>query len=128
MSKYLTWVVVSFACLLVLSQAEAGGALLLENGRLGLSFDRNTGTLAAIQNKLTGETYQVGGDRFSVEAVDFRLDFPQVKLTSLKQQGEALKARYQGGEMTDRRNLHARGRPPFRGKAAHSDFAIATTD
>ena len=82
------------------SQAEAQGTLLLENGRLGLSFDRDTGTLVAIQNKLTGETYQVGGDRFSVVGDDFRLDFPQAKLISLKRQGQAVKAQYQGGPMT----------------------------
>ena len=86
--------------LLTTSAAEADKASVLENTRLALHFDSQTGSLVAIHNKLTGETYQVGGDRFAVEAADFRLDFPQVKLTSLKQQGETLKAQYRGDTMT----------------------------
>lgn len=100
MGKCLTWVVVCFAFLIPSRQERAEGAFLLENGRLGLSFDQNTGTLAAIRNKLTGETYSVSGDRFSVAAVDFRLDFSQVRLTWLAREGESVKARYQGGPLT----------------------------
>lgn len=100
MSSHLMWLIVSSASLIASSQPETEEALLLENGRQGVSFDRRTGTLVAIQNKLTGETYQVDGDRFAVEAVEFQIDFSQVKLTSLKRQGETITARYQGGSMT----------------------------
>jgi hypothetical protein len=97
MSTYRMWTIASCVWLLAAAQAGAQGFMVLENNRLGLRFARATGTLEAIRNKLTGETYQVTGDRFAVEAVEFRLDFADARLTSLKQQGETLKAEYQGG-------------------------------
>ena len=75
-------------------------SVVLENNLLGLSFERKTGTLVALQNKLTGETYHISGDEFVVEAEEFRLDFADAALTSLKLQGEALEARYQSGGTT----------------------------
>ena len=60
--------------------------MALENTRLKLSFDGKTAGPVAIENKLTGETCQVGGDGFAVEAVEFRLDLADARLTSLKEQ------------------------------------------
>ena len=74
------------ACLTWWATAPAQGQdmLTLENGRLGLSFDRTTGTLVAIRNKLAGETYQVRGDEFEVEAVAFRTALGDAKLASVQ--------------------------------------------
>ncbi|NLG36033.1 MAG: hypothetical protein GX548_11825 [Lentisphaerae bacterium] len=72
----------------------------MENSRLSLCFDRTTGTLAAVENKLSGEIYRVRGDECSVEAVEFSTDFADLQLVSLDRQGEALKARYQSGGLT----------------------------
>jgi hypothetical protein len=77
--------------------AQAQETLTLENGRLGLSVDRKTGSLVAVHNKLTGETYQVRGDEFDVEAVEFRAGLADAKLETLQREAEAVKARYQSG-------------------------------
>ena len=50
---------------------NTGQAVVLDNDQLGLVFDRQTGTLSAIKNKLADETYDVQGDEFEVEAVEF---------------------------------------------------------
>ena len=81
-------------------EAQAEEPLVLENDRLGLCFDRKMGTLTEIENKLTGETYRVGGDEFSVEAVGFRLDFLEAGLSSLKLGDGVLQVRYRGDQMT----------------------------
>jgi hypothetical protein len=73
---------------------------VLENDRLCLQFDREKGILTALGNKLTGETYGVAGDQFSVDAVGFVLDFPAATLVSLTRHDETLVARYRGGPMT----------------------------
>jgi len=98
-SKYLMWMTVVLASLTASVQARAQETLALENARLKLSFAPLTGTLETIHNKLTGEAYQVSGDRFAVEAAEFRLDFADAKLSSIAQQGETVKVRYQGREM-----------------------------
>lgn len=100
MCNRLKWTITCFAWLAVYSLAEAQGPLVLENACLGLRFERSTGTLAAIHNKLTGEVYQITGDRFAIEAVDFRLEFADAKLTLLAQQGHAVKIRYQRDGVT----------------------------
>ncbi|MDD5521780.1 MAG: hypothetical protein PHI84_13265 [Kiritimatiellae bacterium] len=82
------------------AQIRTTGALFLENERLALRFDRNTGTLTAIQNKLTGENYSVSGDEFAVEVVDFRHDFAEAKVVSLKHRSRTLEACYRSGDMT----------------------------
>ena len=69
--------------------------LVLENGRLGLSFDRTTGFLVAIQNKLCGETYQLRDEAFDVEAVEFRTGLADARLASLEKRPDAVKARYE---------------------------------
>ena len=86
--------------LAVSPDALAGEEIALQNNQVSLRFDGASGALIRIDNKLTGETYQVSGDRFAVEAVEFRLEFADAKLTSLKQQGDRLRAQYQGGGMT----------------------------
>src|SRR5210317_1395126 len=102
MSKYILTTIVLTACLCLLqpSPTRAEEALVLENDRLALRFDRKTGTLTALENKLTEETYKISGDEFAVEAVEFRLDRANAGLTSLELQGETVKAQYQGGGMT----------------------------
>jgi hypothetical protein len=72
----------------------------LDNGRLGLSFDEKTGTLTAIQNKLTGETYAVRDDLFEVEATDFRVGQADARLVALERQPGTLKASYEAGPLT----------------------------
>lgn len=100
MSKYRDWMITLFAWLTASSLAGAQGAVVLENRRLGLTFDRTTGTLVAIHNKLAGETYQVGGDQFGVEAVEFRIEQADCKLTAIEQQGQTLKAEYETAGVT----------------------------
>ena len=102
MSKYILTTIVLTACLSLLqpSPTRAEEALVLENDRLALRFDRKTGTLTALENKLTEETYKISGDEFAVEAVEFRLDRANAGLSSLELQGETVKAQYQGGGMT----------------------------
>ena len=69
--------------------------MTLQNEQLGLVFDRNTGTLTAIENRLTGETYGVQGDEFEVEAVQFHTGFADAKLVGLAVEGKTLTASYQ---------------------------------
>ncbi len=95
----LAWTIVFSVCVSASANAEPRGAPLLENGHLGLDFDRHTGTLVGLRNKLTGETYAVSGDDFAIEAIEFRLDLAQARLISLERQGQAIKASYQGGPM-----------------------------
>lgn len=94
--------IVGLASFLLLgsSAIRAADTVALENARLGLRFDPKTGTLTALQNKLTCETYGVSGDTFSVEAVQFRLDFPDFKLTQLKTETGVVRAHYEGPGMT----------------------------
>ncbi|MFH1267948.1 MAG: hypothetical protein ABIK89_19695, partial [Planctomycetota bacterium] len=102
MRSLFTTIAVCLACLAWWAPAAAQGqdTLTLENGRLGLTFDRKTGTLTAIHNKLAGETYQVQGDEFDVEAVEFRVGSAGAKLASLEAQGDSLKARYEADGLT----------------------------
>ena len=102
MSKYLFVMMIVSTCfaLLGLSHVRAEEALVLQNARLGLSFDRKTGTLTALENKLTGETYRVSGDEFVVEAVEFRLTFPDAALTTVELKDEVFQARYEGAGLT----------------------------
>jgi len=102
MSKYLCVVTIVSTCLALLGPGpvRAEEALVLENARLGLGFDRKTGTLTALENKLTGETYRVSGDEFAVEAVEFRLAFADAALTTVEIKEGVLQARYEGAGMT----------------------------
>jgi hypothetical protein len=89
-------------CLAFSASVSAHGQeiLTLENGRVGLRFDRSTGTLIAIQNKVAGETYQVHHDLFEVQACEFRVGQADARLTSLRQEAGAVKARYEAGAVT----------------------------
>lgn len=98
--KILCLVYLASAAWCLSAAAQGQEAFRLENGRLGLSVARDNGTLVAIQNKLAGETYLVRGDTFTVEAVEFQLDFADAKLITIKQEGETLKVQYQGSGMT----------------------------
>lgn len=102
MSRYFAAAAACLACCgpAAGSQARAEEPLVLENARLALQFEKATGTLTAIENTRTDETYRVGGDEFSVEAVEFDLDFQDVKRDSLELEDEALRVRYQGREMS----------------------------
>ena len=102
MRKHLIATTVGFAALVLLGTSARGAEkpLALENSRLGLSFDRKTGTLAAVENKLTGEVYRINGDEFCIEAVKSRLDSHSATLKSLQLQSNVLQAQYQGGGMT----------------------------
>ena len=50
-------------------------AIILENDKMGLIFDKHAGTLKSIQNKLTGENYNVDRDEFQIGATNFTLEF-----------------------------------------------------
>ena len=82
------------------ASTQAAPTFVLENDALGLRFDRAAGTLIAIQNKLTGEVCQVGGDAFAVETLASRVDFSDARLVSFARQGNALTARYEAPALT----------------------------
>ena len=94
----LTTVMVVTACLACCTSVAARGqeTLTLENAHVGLSFDRSTGSLVALLNKSTGETYRVSGDGFAVEALEFRQVFSQFKPGTMKLSGDTLTADYEG--------------------------------
>lgn len=115
MRKWHAAMTVALVCLAcwTSSQARRQEPLALENGRLRLSFDRKTGTLVAIHNKLAGETYQVQGDEFEVEAVEFRVGSAGAKLASLDHQRDAVLARYEADGMTVEVTYSLRGENHF---------------
>jgi hypothetical protein len=86
--------------LLVPGNVRAQESLRLENAQIGLTFEAKTGTLTAIDNKLTGETYQIRGDEYDIDAVEFHAAFADLKLVSLTRQGKAVTARYGGKGIT----------------------------
>jgi hypothetical protein len=98
MSKHLlAWI----GCLAVVGLAEtlcpaANRPLVLENNRLGLTFDPGTGTLVGLHNKLTGESYAVAGDTLAVDAVEFRAGLSGLRLASCDLQRGLLRLRYEG--------------------------------
>lgn len=75
-------------------------APVLQNDQIALRFDGTNGTVTAIDNKLSGETYPIEQDQFAIEAVEFRLDFADAKLTSLEAGRDAVTARYESPHMT----------------------------
>ncbi|MBI3922989.1 MAG: hypothetical protein HY318_16325, partial [Armatimonadetes bacterium] len=101
MIEHLPMVILFLSCFALLAASEAGTQeqLLLENKQLALHFDPATGRLRALQNKLTGETYQVNGDGFAVEAVEFRLDAADVRLVSLKRRRGSIEALYHSADL-----------------------------
>ena len=99
MSKHLlAWI----GCVAVFGLSEtpclaAKGPLVLENNRLGLSFDPDTGTLVRLHNKLTGESYAVADDTLAVDAIEFRTGLSGLRLVSCELRRESLRVRYEGG-------------------------------
>lgn len=96
-SKTMKAALLIFACFfpfLVNRSLLGNEVLILENERLALTFSRDTGALAEVKNKLTGETYGLRGDVFILEAEEFVLDGKDAKLESLKQEKGAFKAVY----------------------------------
>ncbi len=92
-------------CLLTIGAAAwagptAGETVALQNDRLGVVFDRQTCTLKAIENKLAGETYQIEGDQFDVEAVQFHAGFADARLVGLSLDEKTLTAQYRSGDLT----------------------------
>ncbi|MHB8972149.1 MAG: hypothetical protein ACYC3X_06560 [Pirellulaceae bacterium] len=88
------------ACVTWSPSAKAQETLTLENSRVGLHFDRSTGTLVGIENKRAGETYAVRDDSFEVEAGEFRVGLADARLMSLERETAAIKARYEARELT----------------------------
>jgi len=93
-----TTVMIGVACLAWLGFARTQGqeSLTLENSRVGLGFDRSTGSLVAIQNKLTGETYSVRGDEFTIETAQCTVAFSQLKPVAVYLTGDTFTASYEG--------------------------------
>jgi hypothetical protein len=79
---------------------HAQESLHLENERIGLSFEPKTGALTAIENKLTGETYQIHGDECDVDAVEFHATAADQRLVSLCRRDDVVTARYEGKGLT----------------------------
>jgi len=73
---------------------------VLENRLLALRFDRGTGTLAALKNKLTRETYRITGDEFVVETEGFRLGAVELTVVSRQLDDHAFEVHYECDEMT----------------------------
>jgi hypothetical protein len=67
--------------------------LTLENDKIKLSFNEN-GTLAALGNKLTGETYQIHGDEFSIATENYRFYLSDTRLSSLELNDESFEVHY----------------------------------
>jgi hypothetical protein len=67
----------------------------LENETVRLVFDRDTGSLAGIQNKLSDESLGVRGDDFGLLAEEFKLSPRNMRLVTLKKTApEAVEATY----------------------------------
>lgn len=74
--------------------AHAAEPFRLENAALSLRFDSGSGTLTAIENRLTGETYGVSDDEFLAETPNGGFRFADAKLVSIKYHREVVEARY----------------------------------
>ena len=74
--------------------------LRLDSDFMGMLFDSRTGTLEAIENKLTGEIYKIAGDTFAVDADEFMIGFDEVRISTIKKEGSKIIASYRSEEMT----------------------------
>ena len=81
-------------------QAPAAEPLRLESGTLALCFDAASGTLATIENRITGETYGVSGDAFAIETSQGTVALSDTALKSLQHDGGSVSARYEGKGLT----------------------------
>ena len=57
------------------------------------------GHIVGVENKLAGETYQVEGDEFDVEAVEFRTSFADATLVGLAAENDTLKVDYRSNDV-----------------------------
>jgi len=113
LSRHLPDLVVLLCVLVASTDAGAQGRVGIENSRLRLSFDRKTGTLVAIENKLAAETYQICGDECGFDALEGRTAFADLKLVSLGRQGEVVSACYKAGQMAIEASYTLRGESHF---------------
>jgi len=90
-------------------QPAAAGGVTLQSDQMGLVFDRRTGALCTLENKLTGETYRVVGDEFAIEAVGFRVGFADARLVRLVVEGSLLQADYRTVDFTIQARYTLRG-------------------
>ena len=72
---------------------------VLENGSVALFFDRDSGSLVALRNKIAGETYSIRDDRFCITAEEFQIDQLAAKLVSVELQAGSWKAKYEAGPL-----------------------------
>ena len=105
--------------------ARGGETLRLESPFLGLRFNRDSGTLLAINNKLTGETYGIVGDHFSVETTDFHVAFRDAKLMSLRQVAGCVEAAYSHDRLGIQVTYALKSEAAFRRKANHAHVQAA---
>jgi hypothetical protein len=92
--------IVTALALLAFQQGSAAEPLRLDNGTLALDFDAASGTLAAIGNRLTGETYVVSGDAFAIDTSQGTVALTDTVLKSLQDDGGSVTARYEGKGLT----------------------------
>ena len=92
-----------------LAQSQVDQPAVLRNDQLGLVFDRKTGTLTAIENRLTGETYRVQGDQFEVEAVQFHTNFAACQAHRLGRRRKDADGRLQRGDLSIQMRYILRG-------------------
>jgi hypothetical protein len=107
MKIYLKIIKVSFILIFILTSVfccsscvRVQDSIRLENGRIRLCFDRKTGTLTAIENKLTAEIYNIQGDECNIEAVEFHTAFTNLTLMSLARRSDTVTAHYKGKGLT----------------------------
>lgn len=67
---------------------------VLENGILAVEFDRNSASIIAVTNKLTGERYVVNGDEFRIEAAEFEVEFHAARIVSVDRSPRCIRVRY----------------------------------
>ena len=83
-------------CCFGLSCADRG-VVVLENGKLRLSLERQSGTLTELGNQLTGEVYRIQGDDFRLQADTFELALSDCRLESLEESAEEIRVDYDCG-------------------------------
>ncbi len=93
-----SWSLATLLCAALLLSAAAGAdePPVRQDRCLRLDFAGATGQLRAVHNKLTGETYRVEGDAFSIELGSRHVAQADTVLQSLERRGESVTARYEG--------------------------------
>jgi len=75
--------------------SAAAEPLVLQDPCIRLEFDRSTGSLTAIHNRLTGESYGVQGDLFSIELGSETVEQTRARLLSIAPGRDRIAAEYQ---------------------------------